>query len=99
MEVKGAFIFLAPQSNGESAWVITPEVHLISVAVNNYEEAAQVAKKLVYEGIKAIELCGGFGHKGVAQVVEAVDGNAVVGVVRFDTHPALNRQSGDQLFE
>lgn len=59
MAIKGAFIFLAPQANQEKAWVVTPEVHLLSVAVNDYSEAAAMARELVEQGIQAIELCGG----------------------------------------
>ena len=57
-----------------------------------------MALKLVDEGIEAIELCGGFGNKGTARIVDAVTGKAAVGVVRFDGHPGLGGESGDELF-
>lgn len=98
MEIKGAFIFLAPESNKEMEWVKTPQVHLLAIAVNNYAEAVKVAQDLASQGIQAIELCGGFGNKGVAAVAEAVGDKVAVGVVRFDTHPALDGKSGDMLF-
>ncbi|MGW8186107.1 MAG: DUF6506 family protein [Desulfobacterales bacterium] len=51
---------------------------------------------MVDEGIEAVELCGGFGNKGTARIVDAVAGKAAVGVVRFDGHPGLGGKSGDE---
>ena len=98
--LKAAFIFLAPgakpdQHNSE---VQTPEVLLKVIGVSDYQVAEQVIKKLIVEGVKAIELCGGFGHEGVARAARAAGGEAAVGVVRFDTHPGLNGKSGDIIF-
>lgn len=45
-----------------------------------------------------MELCAGFGHLGVAGMVEAAAGRMEIGVVRFDRHPCLNHVSGDTLF-
>ncbi|WP_425321323.1 DUF6506 family protein [Chromobacterium violaceum] len=44
-----------------------------------------------------MELCGGFGHQGVAIVAAAVGKLAAVGAVRFDPHPLLGHRSGDEL--
>lgn len=100
MALKAAFIFLAPEVDPakDMAVVATPQVEVTTVAVNNYQEAEKVAAQLVEAGAQAIELCGGFGHKGAARVVEAVNGRAAVGVVRFDAHPGLGGKSGDELF-
>ncbi len=99
-ELKAAFIFLAPGADPEKhkAVVRTPVVELHVVGVKDYEEACNVARKLVEDGIVAIELCGGFGHRGVAKVVEAVEGKVPVGAVRFDIHPGLENKSGDRIF-
>ena len=99
-KLKAAFIFVAPEADPKKhrAVVETPAVELHVVGVKNYEEARETAKKLVEEGIEAIELCGDFGHKGVAKVVEAVEGKVPVGVVRFDLHPGLEGKSGDEIF-
>jgi hypothetical protein len=97
--LKAAFIFLAPEGDPSQhrQWIKTPKVHLLAVAVSNYTEAATLAKELVREeGIKAIELCGGFGNLGTAKVAASV--NVPVGVVRFDVHPGLGNVSGDTLF-
>lgn len=100
MALKAAFIFIAPKADPaiHRAVVETEQVTLISVGVASYESAVDTAQKLVDEGVGAFELCGGFGHKGVAMVSEAVKGKAVVGVVRFDIHPGLGNISGDGLF-
>ena len=68
------------------------------VGVKDYDQAAQVARELVDQGVTAIELCGGFGQIGVARVAEAVGDKAFVGVVRFDRHPGFGYKSGDELF-
>jgi hypothetical protein len=99
-KLKAAFIFVAPDADPAThrSWVQTPQVDLLAVAAKNYEESAKLAKALLDEGIQAIELCGGFGNKGTALIVEAVGGKIPVGVVRFDGHPGLGNQSGDALF-
>lgn len=98
--LKAAFIFVAPESDPgqHKAVVKTPAVELTVVGVKDYQEAGEVAKKLVAEGINAIELCGGFGHAGVARVAQAAGEGVSVGVVRFDAHPGLNGKSGDEIF-
>jgi hypothetical protein len=100
MQVKAAFIFVAPETdfNKHRAVIDSPVVSLTVVGVKNYDEAETVAKQLVAEGIVAIELCAGFGAEGTARVAKAVGDKAVVGVVRFDLHPAFNHQSGDAIF-
>lgn len=97
---KAAFIFIAPEAIPETnySWVKTPEVEVKTLAVSSYEEACEQVTILLEEGITAIELCGGFGHKGVAKIMEATEGKAEVGVVRFDRHPCLGNVSGDSLF-
>lgn len=98
--LKAAFLFVAPEGDPEQhrQWVKTPMVHVLAIAVRDYVQAVATAKQLVAEGIGAIELCGGFGHKGTAMIVEAVAGKIPVGVVRFDGHPGLGNASGDSLF-
>jgi len=100
-KLKAAFMFIAPEADPSKhrAVVDTPVVQLIVVGVKSYDEACKVAKELINEGVKAIELCGGFGHIGVAKIVEAIEGKAAVGVVRFDIHPGLEGKSGDEIFK
>lgn len=100
MAMRAAFIFVASEADPSQhrAEVLTPEVELVVHAVKNYADACTLAKQLVADGIIAIELCGGFGSEGVAQVTRAVAGRAAVGVVRFDHHPGLDHHSGDEYF-
>ncbi|SQI40718.1 Uncharacterised protein [Leminorella richardii] len=100
MSLKAAFIFISPEGNADihHADVCTDSVSVTTCAVNSYQAACDLAIRLVNQGTVAIELCGGFGIEGVAAVKRAVEGKAVVGVVRFDHHPGLQHQSGDSLF-
>jgi hypothetical protein len=99
-KLKAAFMFVAPGAVPEKdrQWVRTPAVDLLTVGVADYSQAAETAVRLMAEGIAAIELCGGFGNRGVALVADAVEGRIPVGVVRFDIHPGLGNVSGDQIF-
>jgi len=97
--LKAAFIFVAPNADParDRNWIKTEAVELLAVAVKDYAQAEAVARELVEkDGVKAIELCGGFGSAGTARVADAVD--VPVGVVRFDIHPGLGNASGDSLF-
>ena len=98
--LKAAFMFVAPQADPftHREWVKTDKVHLLAVGVKDYDQAVETARSLVADGIAAIELCGGFGNRGTAMIVDAVDGKIPVGVVRFDIHPGLGNASGDTLF-
>jgi Family of unknown function (DUF6506) len=100
MSVKAAFIFVAPENDYKIHWTVidAPVVNLSVVGVKSYEEAQTVALQLVEDGVTAFELCAGFGTEGTALVAKTVGDKAVVGVVRFDFHPAFNHQSGDKLF-
>ena len=100
MKVQAAFIFVAPETDYRThrAVIETPALTLNIVGVKNYAEGVQVAKELVDSGVKALELCAGFGNEGIAMVSKAVKGKASVGAVRFDHHPVFGFQSGDELF-
>ena len=100
MATKAAFIYIAPENDAQvhKAFIDSPVVSLTVVGVKTYEEAEIAAQELVAEGIVAIELCAGFGNDGVARITKAIEGKALVGVVRFDLHPAFNHQSGDNIF-
>ena len=100
MTLKAAFLFVAPGADPSQhrSVIHTPNVELITVGVGNYATALQIVGELTAQGVAAIELCGGFGIDGVAAVNKAAAGKAVVGVVRFDTHPGLGFKSGDEIF-
>ncbi|WP_368164110.1 DUF6506 family protein [Aeromonas sp. R6-2] len=98
---KAAFMFVAPHARAaeHQAWVRTAQVEVKMIAVADYESAIAELDTLIAEGIQAIELCAGFGHQGVARMVEAAADRLPVGVVRFDKHPCLGHVSGDTLFQ
>lgn len=101
MKVKAAFLFVAPEADPtiHRSVIDSPVVELTVVGVKDYNEAVIAAKKMVEDGIVAIELCAGFGNEGVAAIAKAVKGKAAVGAVRFDFHPGFNFKSGDALFQ
>ena len=95
MKVNAAFIFVAPEADSKihRTVVDTPVVSLTVIGVKNYEEAETVAVELVEQGVKALELCAGFGNEGLARISKAVNGKTAVGAVRFDF------KSGDDIFQ
>ena len=97
--IKWAFLAVSKAAEGQvhQSVIRIPEREITTVLVNDYRQAGQVAKELYASGVTMFELCAGFGHKGVAAVRQAVP-EALVGVVRFDNHPALDGKSGDELF-
>ncbi len=99
-KVEAAFIFVAPESDPKKhrSLIETPVLNLTVVGVSTYAEGVQVAVELVNHGVKALELCAGFGNEGIAMVSKAVKGKASVGAVRFDHHPGFDHKSGDELF-
>lgn len=100
MTLQAAFIFLSKEGDPtiHQSETNTDSVRVSTFAVKNYAAACDLVKKLVDQGFIAIELCGGFGNEGVTLVKQAVKGKAAVGAVRFDSHPGLNHQSGDDIF-
>lgn len=98
--LEAAFIFIAPGADPavHRGTVETPGVRLTSIGVETYEQGVAAAVEMAEAGCTAIELCGGFGIRGTYMVAEAVKGKARVGAVRFDLHPGLGNQSGDELF-
>lgn len=100
MILKAAFMFIAPNVNPEKhkSIVKTEAVHLITVGVNSYESAEEQARKLVEGGVTVIELCGGFGLRGTRKISDAVQGKALIGVVKFDVHPGSGHTRGDDWF-
>jgi hypothetical protein len=51
------------------------------VGVNSIEMAEDVSRQLVADGVQLIELCGWFGPRGAAQIIEAVGDQVPVGFV------------------
>ena len=99
-KVEAAFIFVAPETDPAKhrSVIETPVLNLTTVGVSTYRQGVSEAVKLADSGVKAIELCAGFGNEGIAMVAKAVRGKATVGAVRFDHHPGFDFKSGDELF-
>lgn len=97
--IKWAFIAASKAAEGQvhKSVIRTSQREITTVLVPDYETAVEVARQLVDEGIRMIELCGGIGHVGVARIAQAVP-EIPVGVVRFDKHPVLDGKSGDETF-
>lgn len=95
------FIYIAPDNDPKihRAFIDSPVIKLTIVGVKDYNEAEEIAIELVNNGVTAIELCAGFGNEGTARITKAVGEKAIVGVVRFDLHPAFKHQSGDKIFD
>lgn len=100
MKLNAGFIFLAPEADYQKdrQTVETPQVNLTVIGAKDYADAVEAAKELEDIGVTAIELCAGFGIEGVAKMKQAVSKQVSVGVVRFEVHPGLDYQSGDDLF-
>lgn len=98
MKRKLCFMFINAAIEGVQRTVmeVGPQGEMIMVGVDSYETAVAEAKKLVDEGIVALELCAGFGILGQAEIIKAVEGKCLVGAVRFDNHPAYDGLSGDE---
>jgi len=69
---------------------------MVCVGVPSADDAPEVARRLVSEGVELIELCGGFGGAGLAAVVAAVGGRVPVGAVFYgvDASAGLQRLFG-----
>jgi predicted polyphosphate/ATP-dependent NAD kinase len=63
--------------------------------VSTVEQAAELAKRLVREGVQLIDLCGAFGEQGMRAVVDAIDCQVPVGYVVYD---AGEQEKHDKLF-
>ncbi len=69
---------------------------MVLIGVGSYEMACKEAVKIADQGAKLIELCGGFGVKGQAEVMDVLKGKAMVGAVRYDIFPGYDNTSGDE---
>ena len=54
-----------------------------TIGISSSTEGANAARLLLAEGVQLIELCGGFGPIGTAQVLAEVNGAVPVGAVAY----------------
>ena len=83
--LKWAFLFVQSDADSKKnrATVNTPTSGLTLVGVKDFSEAVSTAKSLVDEGVKFIELCGGFGPVGTAKIIAAVGDKIPVGSISY----------------
>lgn len=79
------FIYTADGSSagGDVSVMDTGQCRTVLVGVAKPEEAVDVARRLVADGVQLIELCGGFGPVWTGRVIEAIDGAVPVGSVGY----------------
>ena len=93
------FIFVNDFADmNERVTVETDNLIIVTAGGKNYKEAAAIAKEYVDKGAIAIELCSAFGPKGISMVIDAIEDKVPVGVIRFDKHPGVGKESGDTKF-
>ena len=94
------FIYIAGGLDPEKQRAVIPsdEINMTVVGCSTYDQAEEVAKQMVADGITAVELCAGFGYDGIARIKKAVGPGISVGAVKFDYHPAFDFKSGDDMF-
>ena len=95
-----AYMYIVPDADpSEHKATISKSAffNLTVVGVKDYQQAGEVARELVNQGVQVIELCSGFDDSGVAKVAQAVADKAAVGAVRFDCHSSMAVKSGDTI--
>lgn len=97
MKKKSAYILLSASSNPDEHHyrfeTDTRESQYITV--RTYEEALERIKELFEEGVRAIELCGGFGEERAREIIEMTNNELVVGyAVYFPEQQELSQKLG-----
>lgn len=88
--LKGAYIFVIPDADQRKhrAKIETLTLSMAIVGVKDFDEAADVAKNLVKDGVQFIDLCSGYGPVGTAKVIEAVGDKIPVSAACFGIESA-----------
>ena len=83
--LKGAYIFVIPDADPKKhrAKIETPTLSVAIVGVKDFDQAADIAKSLVKDGVQFIDLCSGYGPVGAAKVIEAVGDKIPVSAACF----------------
>ena len=66
----------------------SPACELHCVGIPSVDGAAAAARSLVEVGVELIELCGAFGAKGLAAVIDEVDGAVPAGAIFYGAEAA-----------
>jgi hypothetical protein len=85
MKKKWAFIYKSPGCDPEihQSIIESPKHLTLIYGVKTIEEGCALAQKIVDDGCKLIELCGGFGAEGARKVIAAVEGRVPVGFIDY----------------
>jgi predicted polyphosphate/ATP-dependent NAD kinase len=89
--MKWAFIYTLDEASSQTRTDVIGS--LVCVGVPSVADAPAVAQQLVAEGVKFIELCGGFGGAGLGSVISAVGNRVPVGAVFFGVDAAAGLNS------
>ena len=83
--MKAAYIFICPEADSKKhrATVEIPTLRMTAVGVKDFDDAVNVAKSLVEDGVQLIEVCGGYGAIGTAKIIEAVGDKVPVGAAYY----------------
>lgn len=77
-----AFIVFGSDYTSDSTAIIeTESLKTRIVGVDSLEKAEEAALELVRDGVQLIELCGWFGPKGAARIIDVVGDKIPVGFV------------------
>ncbi len=91
---KYAFIMRDPSyTEPQMAQVDSPAFAMTVYAVGTVEQACDVAKSLVADGIQLIELCGAFKGTMIDDVIKAVDGRVPVGHMEYSEAERVKLQA------
>lgn len=79
------FIILAPDYNPTKQHAILENEYFRTevVGVNSVEEAVEVSRELISQGVQLIELCGGFGEEKANKVIDSLKSDIPIGFVGF----------------
>jgi len=100
MKIKLGFVVIVKEADPRvhRSLIKTPQLDIHVVCVSTYKQAIRISKELVNQSVTLLDLCGGFGHEGVAAIAKAVKGKANVAVARDDKPLVLKGKSGDDIF-
>lgn len=79
--MKFAFLIMAEFFDNEKDFADIHNGIARIVGVPNIKVACEISKKLLYEGIDCIELCGAFGLYGAKKIIEATEHKIPVGYI------------------
>lgn len=83
--VTWAFIYISKGCDPEkhTSVIESPGCRTLIYGVDSIDAGHKLAKKIVDEGVKLIELCGGFGEKGAKEMIDKINGRVPVSYVTY----------------